>query len=490
MEASFIYPINILKENPLIKKDRILYFIEDPAFFGMDPERKIKFHKNKLVIYRASMKEYSDKLKRKGYKTRYFDYPAKELTSTLKKDKVTIVHFIDPVDELLSNRVESQLKKAKIELKWYESPLFICSTKDLTEYDTSFRPNPNKFNQTSFYIWQRKRLNILLNKQNKPEGGKWSYDPENRKSLPNDQKIPKVPHITESKYIKDAKKYINKNFKSWYGTTDTFNYPTNHNSADKFLKAFVKEKLDKFGLYQDAIRDDNWSLFHSILSSSLNTGLITPMDVLNTVLKSRKASLEDLEGFVRQIIGWREFMRYVYVFDFPSTNNFLGNKRKLTKDWYIGTTGIKPLDDTIKNAFERGYLHHIERLMIVGNLMNLCGISPDEAYKWFMEFAVDSYDWVMIGNVYGMAMFSDTSMTSKPYISTSNYLLKMSNYSRNSEGLEIWDALFYNFLGKHKIKLNKIHRAKLLLSFYKKKSRKEKDNYKKIAKRFISQVTK
>ena len=190
----------------------------------------------------------------------------------------------------------------------------------------------------------------------------------------------------------------------------------------------------------------------------LNIGLLTPQEVIDRVVEFRKAHPSKIpmaayEGFIRQVIGWREYQRYIYVTIGPKIRkmNHFGNKRRLTQAWYDGTTGIQPVDDAIKMGFRDGYLHHILRLMVVGNFMNLVGIHPDEAYRWFMEFALDAYDWVMIGNVYSMAMWADGGMTMrKPYISSSKYILDMSNYSaKGSKWPKKWDAVYHHFIDRN-----------------------------------------
>ena len=186
----------------------------------------------------------------------------------------------------------------------------------------------------------------------------------------------------------------------------------------------------------------------------------------------------DYEGFVRQLIGWREYERMLYVLDYENliSSNYFGNKKKLNKKWYTGETGLKPIDDTIIKAFKNGYLHHIERLMVMLNFMNLARIHPRQIYNWFMEFSCDSYDWVMVGNVYGMGYFSTNTMR-KPYLSTSNYIRQMTDYKNDGHWNEIWDALFYKFLTDNKPKLKGGAAVYLrnLVHFEKKSSKEKKE---------------
>ena len=194
-------------------------------------------------------------------------------------------------------------------------------------------------------------------------------------------------------------------------------------------------------------------MFHSLLSSSINIGLLNPLEVIEEVLKYRgKVPLNSLEGFIRQLF-WREYQKYCYIYYNFNNKNYFGNKKKLTNAWYKGTIGVEPIDDCIKKGFETAYLHHIERLMVMGNFMNLYGLHPDEGFKWFMEFSIDSYEWVMHQNVYDMVFFVSGGATMRrPYASSSNYILKMSNYKKG-EWSEEWDNLYNTFLKNKKNKL-------------------------------------
>ena len=202
------------------------------------------------------------------------------------------------------------------------------------------------------------------------------------------------------------------------------------------------------------LNEENF-LFHSCISSSLNLGLITPEEILESInkhLSKFKVPLNSLEGFIRQLIGWREFIRGIYQdqSEFQLQSNYWNHTNKLSKSWYDGTTGIVPLDDCIKSVLKDGYNHHIPRLMIISNLMNMCEIHPDEIYKWFMEMYIDSSDWVMVPNVYGMATFADGGlMSTKPYTCGSNYMMKMSNYKKG-EWNDTVDGLYWRFTEKHR----------------------------------------
>ncbi|MFM7148340.1 MAG: cryptochrome/photolyase family protein, partial [Gemmataceae bacterium] len=216
--------------------------------------------------------------------------------------------------------------------------------------------------------------------------------------------------------------------------------------------AFVDNRLASFGNYEDSIHSSEDVLFHSMLTPLLNVGLLSPSEVIEAVL-ARKSSvpLNSLEGFIRQVIGWREFVRLVYITcgGQQRTRNYWGLKLPMPGACYDGTTGILPVDTVIQRVLRLGYCHHIERLMILGNFFLLCDIHPDAVYRWFMELFIDAYDWVMVPNVYGMSQHADGGlMTTKPYISGSSYVLKMSNFAKG-DWCAVWDALYWRFIDRH-----------------------------------------
>jgi deoxyribodipyrimidine photolyase-related protein len=228
----------------------------------------------------------------------------------------------------------------------------------------------------------------------------------------------------------------------------------------------------------------------------MNAGLLTPKEVIDEVLKAKEKDTDipiaSVEGFIRQVMGWREFVRGIYqnYSDEEESKNFFGHKRKLTKDWYEGTTGILPVDDAIKKANEFGYCHHIERLMILSNIMLLSEIHPHEVHRWFMEMFVDSADWVMGPNVYGMGQFSDGGLfATKPYVSGSNYVLKMSDYKKD-DWCEVWDGLFWRFIGNNKTFFSKNPRMNMMVKLLEKMDAGKKKKLLNLADDFIQSKTK
>jgi deoxyribodipyrimidine photolyase-related protein len=346
----------------------------------------------------------------------------------------------------------------------------------------------------NFYKIQRIKFNILMKSKNEPLGGKWSFDEDNRNKLDPKVTIPKHIAFKQTNHTENIKKFLEKNFLDHPGEIESFNFPTTRKDTLNLYFDFLKNKLNLFGDFEDAISHKSHILFHSMLSPLINLGLLTPQQIVSETLayaKTNKVKLNCLEGYLRQIIGWREFMRGIYQ-NYESkleNTNFFKHNKKLTKSWYEGTTGIDPLDHTIKNCIQYGWSHHIERLMVVANIMNLSGIEPKSVYRWFMEMYVDSSDWVMAPNVYGMGLFSDGGIfATKPYICASSYLLKMSDFKRG-DWCDTLDGLYWQFIEKNKVFFSKNYRLSMMVKILEKMNKEKKEKIYSAANNFIKRNT-
>ncbi len=452
-QINLIFPHQLFEESPLFANHYPVWLVESYLFFN-----QYAFHKQKLLFHRASMRYYADYLRKRGYAVHYIERhePGSEIRTlipALNQQGVKVIHYIDPTDDWLSRRLVQASEKAGVELKSHQTPLFLNSVNDLAEF---FKPDKKQFSQTDFYKKQRKKRNVLLTDDQKPFGGKWTYDADNRKKYPKKKQPPSVSHPAADKYFLQAIDYVKNHYSENPGSIpEKPLYPHTHQSAKKWLYDFLKERFAEFGPYEDAIVKDAHFLHHSVLTPMMNVGLITPAEVLETTLKYGRDNdipINSTEGFIRQIMGWREFMRGLYQFQGRNmrTRNFWNFHRNIPPSFYDGTTGIEPVDVTIKKLLKTGYLHHIERLMILGNFMLLCEFHPDEVYRWFMELFIDAYDWVMVPNIYGMSQFADGGlMATKPYISGSNYIMKMSDFGKG-DWQATWDGLFWRFMDVHR----------------------------------------
>ena len=451
--ANLLFPHQLFEENPLINNGFPFYLVEEYLFFN-----QYKFHKQKIAFHRATMKFYESYLESKGVAVHYIDANSRlsdvrKLIPELGKKNISSLHIIDPCDDWLQKRIAAVSEKSGITIKEYETKLFLNNRKELATY---FTDDKKKFFQTDFYIGERKKRKILIDVTDHPLGGKWSFDSENRKKYPAKKQPPQITYPETNSFYEEAKEYVEKHYKNNLGEiSDSPLQPIDFGSTRKWFSIFLKTRFDEFGSYEDAMVQKENILHHSKLTPMLNVGLITPQKIIDETIKysaEEKIPLNSIEGFLRQVIGWREFMRGVYVVKGVKerTTNYWGFTKKLPESFYDGSTGIDPFDETIKKVLQTGYCHHIERLMVLGNFMLLCEIDPDDVYKWFMELFIDAYDWVMVPNVYGMSQFADGGlMSTKPYISGSNYIIKMSDYKKGP-WQQVWDSLFWRFMNVHR----------------------------------------
>lgn len=497
-EAAVCFPHQLFEDNPCFKDQRKVYLVEDSLFFG-DAQYPAAFHKKKLIFHRATMKYYESLLLSKDYEVDYLEYEKEygenikngsvpDLFSELDDGGIEKVFLLDPVDWAIEKRIREEAKKKGIQLNIEESPSFINSK----SYNKEYFQNKKSYQQTPFYIAQRKKLDILVT-NGKPKGGKWTFDTENRKKIPKDLKVPGLPKNEDSSFLEEAITYVNSKFSKNPGKVEDFIFPITHKDARVWFNRFLKERFKLFGPYEDALREKESILFHSVLSPLLNSGLLTPKFVVDLSLefaKKNKIPMNSLEGFIRQIIGWREFMRAIYNLEGVKqrTSNYWNHTYPIPKAFYDGTTNVYPVDKVIKRLLNDAYLHHIERLMILGNFMNLCEIDPRAIYKWFMELFIDAYDWVMVPNVYGMSLNADGGLiTTKPYISSSNYVLKMSDYKKG-DWCDTWNGLYWRFIHKHQERIKKNPRMSMMVNIMKRMDKNKLNTHLDIANKYLKEL--
>ncbi|AKB25083.1 Photolyase protein family [Methanosarcina sp. MTP4] len=529
--------------------EKTLFFMaEDPGLCT-----RYTFHKHKLVFVLSAMRSYRDWLAEK-YDVLYYPLPGKKESDSGENFKelenpVTSENFIPSansgkpgslqktknltyetklrnvlekygIGKIVTYTLEDSFFRESIldfcarngvELETVDSPGFLTPVETFRAY----KGKRKKLRFNDFYIWQRKRLGVLLTEDGLPVGGKWNLDRENRKPLPRRLEVPKLQAAPQTGNTEEVIALVDTLFPDHPGRTENFYLPTTRKAALAWLDTFLKERFRYFGPYEDALAEGEPFLFHSVLSPLLNFGLLTPGEVVEKAIETyersteadeifRKVGKEDdeerlkesekeyfpfssLEGFVRQVIGWREFMRGMYHCS-EIEGNFFGHERKLEGRWYRGDLGIEPVDRAIRQVLEYGYAHHIQRLMVLGNFMLLCEIHPAEVYRWFMELFVDSADWVMVPNVYGMSQFADGgSFATKPYISGSNYLLKMGDYEKG-EWCEVWDALFWSFIDKNREFFLKNYRTAVLVGTWDKMSGEKRKKLLQVAARFLDKT--
>lgn len=477
---SHLFPLSYLKEH----KEKTIVLIEPYDYFS-----RYQYQKKRLIFFLESMRNHRDLLEKEGFSVRYL--PISEKTHLFPSlfqilPQKADLHTFTIEDRYLEKGFKEFCEEKGFSHEVHPSPLFLHTEKDRKD----FFQKTKKPRMKPFYEQARKHFDLLMDGE-KPKGGKWSFDQENRKPLPKSQSIARrsLPPLSPNHQgvVKDVEKLFSKRI----GDEKDFWLPTTRKDALIWLEDFLETQFLLFGPFEDAISPRDPFLFHSVISPLLNIGLITPHEVVEKAVSQKNIPINSLEGFIRQVIGWREFIRGIdqYFGEKEESTNFFSHKRRLTHHWYEGTTGIPILDDTIKKAIKYGYCHHIERLMVLSNLMLLAEIDPKEVFVWFMELFVDSADWVMVPNVYGMGQFSDGGIfATKPYFCGSNYLIKMSDYAKE-EWCQTIDGLYWRFVDKKRAFLQKQPRLNMMTRLYDKMDPKRKSLLNKKAEEFLNHFT-
>jgi deoxyribodipyrimidine photolyase-related protein len=399
----------------------------------------VKHHIQKIAGFFSAMRQFANQLKQTGHSVVYYQINDKQnsqsLTSNLRQliSEHGVTHFEYQLPD--EYRLDEQLRKfcseLKIESKSYDTEHFLSTRLAVAK---QFEGKKQVLME-SFYREMRKRYNILM-EGDKPVGGKWNFDHDNRNKWKGKPQAPK--HNLISNDVSDVLKEVQQSGLSYFGNIDAknFQWPVNRAQSLKLLEYFVEESLPYFGQYQDAMSVQSNYLFHSRLSFAMNIKMLHPMEVVQSAIAAWQnnpdnISLSQVEGFVRQIIGWREYMRGIYWWKMPTykTLNFFNHQRSLPHYFWNGETHMNCIKHCIQNSLDNAYAHHIQRLMGTGNFALLAGIHPDEVDAWYLGVYIDAIEWVEITNTRGMSQYADGGIVgSKPYVSSANYIDKMSDY--------------------------------------------------------------
>jgi deoxyribodipyrimidine photolyase-related protein len=429
-----------------------------------------KHHKKKIAFILSSMRHFADKLRGLKFNIEYVKLDDKNNTQTFRTEilrycnkyninKVKITH---PGEYRVLQDLYS-LKKENIDLQIIEDRRFLCSIDEFKD----FAKDKKTLLMESFYRQMRIKYNILMN-QKKPIGGKWNYDTENRKPPIKGLKIPDHYQNCPDQITKNVIKLVNDKFSDHFGDIEPFYFAVNRDQAISVLKQFIDERLENFGTYQDAMIENEDFMFHSHIGFYLNNGLLEPLEVIKLVekeYKKGKVNINSAEGFIRQILGWREYIRGIYWLKMPKYKdlNFLNAKNNLPEFYWNGNTKMNCIKECIRNTKQNSYAHHIQRLMILGNFALITAIDPSKLNEWYLIVYSDAYEWVELPNVSGMVLFADGGiLATKPYAASGSYINKMSNYckkcsykvnEKNGKDACPFNYLYWNFLLKNKSSL-------------------------------------
>jgi deoxyribodipyrimidine photolyase-related protein len=470
-------------EDPLfnkISKDNDCIWMAEVA----EEATKVWSHKARITVFLAAMRHFAAWLKTKQYRLHYTQLQdpnntgslTTELTRAIKQLNPKEVLMIEPDEWQVREQLISVCEKLGVSYSIEADSHFLCSTQEFAAYADRARVLRMEF----FYRKMRIRYKILMD-GHQPVGRKWNYDSENRKKITEEQlkKIPKSLQLTQTIITKDVIKLVNKRFAKHPGDLANFNWPVTPAQARLVLRHFIKHRLALFGPYQDTMCSNQPFIYHSQLSSALNLKLISPLMVIKYAEKAyqeKKAPLNSVEGFIRQILGWREYIRGTYWYFMPNyfTWNYFAAKQPLPNFYWTAKTEMNCLKEVIQQTLQYGYAHHIQRLMVTGLFALLLGVEPKAIHEWYLAIYVDAVEWVELPNTLGMSQFIDGGkLASKPYIASGKYIQKMSHYCQNcrfnpaksiGEDACPFTTLYWNFLFTHQKKLRKNPRMQLQLN--------------------------
>ncbi len=446
-------------------------------------------HIQKVIGFFAAMQNFAQELRQRNHNVIYIHINEDNNLQRFDKNCASLIatHNFKKFEYQLPDeyRLDEQLKKftskLTIEFKTCETEHFYSTRNELKDLFAGKKT----YLMETFYRYMRKKHSVLLVDGDKPLNGKWNFDEDNRQKLPKEH-APISPLLFANDVSEIEKEIIKANIKT-IGIVDSKNFvwPINRAQSLELLDFFIENCLPLFGTFQDAMAPNEWSVYHSRLSFSMNTKLLSPKEVVDKAIeaytnKPQQIEYHQLEGFVRQIIGWREYMRGIYWLKMPeyATLNYFEHTDKLP-DWYwTGKTKMNCLKNAISQSLDFAYAHHIQRLMITGNFALLAGVHPDEVDAWYLGIYMDAIEWVEITNTRGMSQFADGGIVgTKPYVSSATYIHKMSSYctgcfydkvKKTGEKACPFNSLYWNFYDKHETKLAKNPRIGMMYYVWRK----------------------
>ncbi|MFW6436264.1 MAG: cryptochrome/photolyase family protein [Halococcoides sp.] len=459
------------RAGPVAERDNAVLVIESTAFGG-----RLPYHPHKLQLVVAAMRAFRDRLRADGRTVHYYQVErfADGLAAHATEHPGDHLRAITPPTHGARDRMATLAAEVGLSIAFEPDPRFLCDPAAFDEW----AGDRKTYRHEAFYRWMRDRTGILMD-EGEPLGGAYNYDDQNRETPPADWSPPPIPAVRadgHADHTDAAAEWAAAVTSDDWGAPAAFQWPTTRDGALDVLDAFVADRLGEFGPYQDAMRSDSWAMAHSLLSPALNLGLLGPREVIDRVVDGRDdAPLVSVEGFVRQVLGWREFLRHVYRREMPAlaAANQLDATLDLPPAYWTGETDMACLADVVEGVRRRGYAHHIERLMVLSNVATLLGVRPQALNRWFHAAFVDAFHWVTTPNVIGMGTFGTDQLSTKPYVTSANYVDRMSDYcagcaydrsaTLGADACPL-NTLYWDFLDRHEDRLRSNHRMGLVYS--------------------------
>jgi deoxyribodipyrimidine photolyase-related protein len=448
-----------------------------------DFARRLPYHPHKLTLVFSAMRHFRDDLRAAGRAVHYYEKSTFEraFDEHFQRRPDDDLVVMRPASHGTVGRLREMIEGRGGSLTVVDNETFRCSPETFDEW-TDGPP----YRHEQFYRFLRRETGYLMD-GDQPVGGEWNYDDQNRETPPNDWTPPDPPAFEPDETTRQVQSWVESEFAGGYDEPPyggdwadpaPFQWPVTRRQAVQVLDDFVEHRLADFGPYQDAMLDEEWAMSHSLLSTSLNLGLLGPTEVIERVIRAYedgRAPLNSVEGFVRQVLGWREFVRHVYRREMPdlAQANQLGATEDLPDLYWTGDTDMACLSDVVDGVRKRGYSHHIERLMLLSNFALLYGVEPGQLNRWFHAGYVDAFHWVTTPNVVEMGLYGSGAFATKPYAASANYVDKMSDYCSDcpyyktkttGEGACPFNTLYWDFLDRNETQLRSNHRMGLVYS--------------------------
>ena len=467
----------------------------------------VKYHKQKLTLIWSAMRHFAEELRKAGWSVDYVELTDPDNTQTfageveraLGRHDVETLRIVEPAEYAGRQNVRGWQERFDVSVEILPDDRFLCTIEEFCDW----AEDRGTLRMENFYRDMRRRTGLLMDGE-EPAGGQWNYDKQNREPPKDGMNPPPVPKFEPDEITRAVMDMVAENFADHFGALEPFCWPVTADQAGEALDAFIDERLPDFGTWQDAMVHGEDDLFHSMLSTSINLGLLDPVECCERAEKAYHAGdapLNAVEGFIRQLIGWREYIRGMYWLQMPHLRraNALNAQRGLPEFYWTGETDMRCLADCVRSTRDNAHAHHIQRLMVLGNFALLAGVKPQEVEDWFLVVYADAYEWVELPNVAAMALWADEGkLASKPYAASGNYINRMSDYcgecaysvsKKTGEGACPFNALYWHFLDSNREKLTDNHRLQRPYSTWDRMDEARRKEYRESAAAFLDTLT-
>ncbi|MFN2101180.1 cryptochrome/photolyase family protein [Altererythrobacter sp. MF3-039] len=473
-----------------------------------DEATYVKHHKQKIVLIFSAMRHFAAELEDADWNVDYVRLTDKdnagsftgEVARAVERHDPRAIYVVEAGEWRVQQAIEEWPDKFACEVEILSDDRFICSTAEFRNWAEGRKT----LRMENFYREMRKKTGLLMADDGNPEGGEWNYDKQNREPPSDEMDAPGRPLFAPDDITQECIDLVEEKFGGHFGSLENFGWPVMRNQAEEAADAFFAERIEKFGPYQDAMVHGQDDLYHSMLSTSINLGLLDPLELCQRAEKAYadgKAPLNSVEGFIRQIIGWREYVRGFYWHFMPElqSRNALNAQRGLPDFYWTGETDMRCMADCIRTTRDNAHAHHIQRLMVLGNFALLAGINPRDVQDWYLAVYADAYEWVELPNVSAMILYADGGkLATKPYAASGNYINKMSNYckecrysvsKKTGEGSCPFNSLYWHFMDRHRDKLESNHRIGRIYSTWDRMDASKRQDYRDTAEAFLETLT-